>query len=617
MNPRLKKEVRPLVLPWLTALLGAVLVLLLSREADSGQFMSFLGALGGYAFLGGVALVGSSAFGIELQHRTLSLLLTQPSHRARIWREKMLISGLGILSAALIGGAVHVVLSAFYPLTFLTRQEMAMVALFLLATACSCGFWTFVAGSIIGGVVFTIAAQFAAGLSMVFVAGLVRGQDLADGEAFTVLAVTALVYSVALLWLGRLKFIHLELKSARFGENAPTSRAWFPNAPRILTSRAQGWRANLVRKELRLQKPILQLAVVFVFCWLTTLLFQWFRPRQNVIYLFDVIACVYAPLCSLLAGCVSLGEEKALGVTISQQTLPVPAGVQWLVKLVVCFGTVVVLGLGLTVFFFWITGQVMDLSASGLMNPQDNGILALGCICGAVFLMSFWAISMFNNTVRAALVAVFGLIVVGACVALGAWCGQQNLRFELASLVTLMCHLQMPPDDFREVATGLARVFAYSSIGGIILLCLLQSFFQFRNAQAPLGKLLAYTFSLGLLISLLSLWSIDFLSAIGQLPVCGPVQELKSALDAVATKQSQANREQTRNVSTKELGMLSPLTETWLRNAVISCRILPPTTPKNGYLQNIYEVTVLFPNGRSFQFAGDYGRNPFLRRYGF
>lgn len=113
MNPRIKKELRPLLFPWATALTGAVLALLLSQESEInvGQFVSFLAALGGYAFLGGAALVGSSAFGVELQHRTLSLLLTQPSDRARLWRQKMLVSGLTILSIALVGGAVLQVIS--------------------------------------------------------------------------------------------------------------------------------------------------------------------------------------------------------------------------------------------------------------------------------------------------------------------------------------------------------------------------------------------------------------------------------------------------------------------------------------------------------------------------
>ena len=616
MNPRIKKELRPLLLPWVTALTGVILALLLGQESEinTGQFVSFLAALGVYAFLGGAALVGSSAFGVELQHRTLSLLLTQPSDRARLWRQKMLVSGLVILSIALVGGAGLKVISLAHPWPPFASREMAFIAIFLLATACSCGFWTLEAGSTLGGVAFTVAFQFAVGLGAVFIASRIRGHDLEEGEILPVLAVTAVVYSAVLLWLGRRKFVHFELKSARFGEGISGSPVWFPDAPRILVSRAEGRTLNLVRKELRLQKPVLQLAAVFVLCWLATFLFQWLRPRQDIIYLFDVITGIYAPVACLLAGCVSLGEEKALGLFASQLTLPLSAVWQWVIKLAVGAGTAAVLCLGLPLLLFWVTGALIDVSGSGLINEHDNGFLALSCICGVIFLLGFWAISMFSNTVKAALVAVFGLIAVGGCVALGAWLDRNGV-FELGPLVTLMCHLQLPPEDFVVVATRAARVLAYSWIGGIILLCLAQSLLQFRDLQATLPRLLTYALSLAVLISGLSFFSLDFIACNMRVYSSGPVQELQSALNAVTARHPTAEPEKTLTVTPQELGRLSPLTDIWLRNASITYRSLPPI-PRNGFAQYIYQATVEFPNGHTFQVQGGYTNSPFPLGHG-
>ena len=43
--------------------------------------------------------MAGSSFGSEFQHRTLSLLLSQPIARSVVWREKMLVLGAGMLAS--------------------------------------------------------------------------------------------------------------------------------------------------------------------------------------------------------------------------------------------------------------------------------------------------------------------------------------------------------------------------------------------------------------------------------------------------------------------------------------------------------------------------------------
>src|SRR5439155_6164806 len=114
-----------------------------------------------------------------------------------------------------------------------------------------------------------------------------------------------------------------------------------------LRCRPQGAALNLIRKELRLQKPLFLIAVVFALCWFVALGLWFIQPATHELFetVLTVLAVFYAPLIALLAGCVSLGEEKALGLTAWHLTLPVSAWKQWLAKLGVSSAIWLALGL--------------------------------------------------------------------------------------------------------------------------------------------------------------------------------------------------------------------------------------------------------------------------------
>src|SRR5262245_3402779 len=111
MNPRLAKEFRPLLLPGALAAIAAALApikLLDDVLVQPGDFLSLLFNLVPFAFFGSIVALGASSFGVELQHRTLPLMLAQPLQRARLWYEKIFALATAAITVVLIHWAVVV-----------------------------------------------------------------------------------------------------------------------------------------------------------------------------------------------------------------------------------------------------------------------------------------------------------------------------------------------------------------------------------------------------------------------------------------------------------------------------------------------------------------------------
>ena len=111
MNPSLTKEFRPLFLPWCVAALAAAghLVAWTNPVFAHGEFGSFLIGLAGVVFVVGVLALAALPIGFELHDRTLTLLLSQPAQRTRLWRGKILAATLSIFALALVHGLASAV----------------------------------------------------------------------------------------------------------------------------------------------------------------------------------------------------------------------------------------------------------------------------------------------------------------------------------------------------------------------------------------------------------------------------------------------------------------------------------------------------------------------------
>jgi len=110
MNPQLIKEFRALVVPWSVAILAAILrpmgnFLVGIHMIEGGTFLDFLFGIVGFAFFLSLLTIAAFPIGTEFQHRTFSLLLSQPIARSVIWRHKLIAASLGMASAPMNSGA--------------------------------------------------------------------------------------------------------------------------------------------------------------------------------------------------------------------------------------------------------------------------------------------------------------------------------------------------------------------------------------------------------------------------------------------------------------------------------------------------------------------------------
>jgi hypothetical protein len=102
--------------------------------------------------------------------------------------------------------------------------------------------------------------------------------------------------------------------------------------------------ANLLRKELRLQRPAFFVAAFIIALWLAFIGVRSVRPEVETAILMGpaVLLCLGIPV---IAGIVSTAEERSLGLLDWHLTLPVSARRQWFVKVLVAFGVNLVLGI--------------------------------------------------------------------------------------------------------------------------------------------------------------------------------------------------------------------------------------------------------------------------------
>jgi len=298
--------------------------------------------LAAFGFFGSTVLLAASSLGAEFQERTLPLLLSQPFNRSRLWNEKLLAVSSAMVTLALVYWLCH----QFAPLLgfrWLLETEIGsqqprlpieailLAGTFLLATICSAGFWSLLARSTIGGMVLSLASQFLSVGGVVFVLQRIYGSELPfeDSTVTKGIVIVGLIYSAVFLWLGWRKFAHLELRDVSFGEGtfpatSSTGKRWWSD---WLRCRPTGSMRNLVRKELRLQKPLFMVAAIFSACWLFTLALLFLQPARQELYviIFNALTGFYVPLMAVLAGCMSLSEEKMLGLMAWHLTLPVSA----------------------------------------------------------------------------------------------------------------------------------------------------------------------------------------------------------------------------------------------------------------------------------------------------
>jgi hypothetical protein len=463
MNPQLIKEFRALLFPWSVAVVIAIIIppaafFIGLRVFDGGAFLTFLLTALTFAFFANLLVLTALPFGIEFQHQTFALLLSQPLPRAQIWKRKLFAASLAVVIPIAILALGNWIAQSADDYIFRIRVGevignwpwgTALCALALLVpTLGSVGFWTLLARSTLGGIVFTASAQLIAFGLIAFVGEKI---DIPARAQLPLLTIIGVIYGAIFFMLSWRKFARLELSHVSSIDSAgaksltarPSRFAW-------LRCRPTSGLLNLVRKEIQLQRPLFIIAGILLVLWVLAYIFILLLPsRTNFAeIIFALTIGFYIPLMSLLAGSVSLGEEKNLAIVGWHLTFPISVWRQWWVKLAVGFGAWALLGFLLP---FCLIRVGMVISGPRIFNEvEPQAWLAISLFMTGVYALSFWAMTLFSNTVRAIIAAIVIVIAICGSAALAFWlvAGLMDMRpfgsppLLLAALTAVLALLQ-------------------------------------------------------------------------------------------------------------------------------------------------------------------------------
>jgi ABC-type Na+ efflux pump permease subunit len=397
MNARLIKETRAL-LPIFACMLPLIVVPQLIWPPQGFGYVAL-----GLACL----LMAGSTFGNEFQHRTISLLLSQPVARSVLWRDKMLVLGAGIATSLAV---LLLCLAVSRPA--IDGEDWLTLALIPLCAFCGAPFWTLELRQGIGGMVAAVGAP--CGMLAVYALltehlGEHKPAVVVSAMVFLLLAYCALVY-----WLGYAKFKRLEAVGIPVRElGLPAGLEAILVAPLTrISSRFRGPFATLLKKEFRLQQVGILLAGVFVliavagFC-----LAKRYLDVAAGIVGGDI--AIYALILPLIAGAISVAEERGWGIAEWHLTLPPSTLKQWSAKMLATLSTSLVLGLLLPVAVFLVANPLFNPSGGRTSFPPAFG--SLSWVLGQLLVTSVavYAASFSKTTLQAILAALVILVASG------------------------------------------------------------------------------------------------------------------------------------------------------------------------------------------------------------
>jgi hypothetical protein len=415
----------------------------------------------------GCAVLGGCSFGMEFQHRTFPLLLSQPIARSVLWRDKMLVLGAGILGSIVV---TLVCLRAYWH-GFSLAPPFALVLIGLCAF-CGAPFWTLRLRHGVAGMAFAAAAPI--GLLGIF--ALVTQRLVLNEEIQATAAVILIIlYCAVVYWRGYVLFQRLEAcervareLSLPAGLESVLVRPWTK-----LSSRFRGPFATLLKKEFRLQQISFLLAGVFLliavvgFCLI---------PIHKNTGIGTVIGDFgfFVVILPLVAGVIAVTEEKGWDLAEWHLTLPPSALQQWSAKMLATFSTS--LGLGL------LLPTAMFLAGAALLNPSffrggfqpDSGLAAW--VLGQLLLTSVavYAGSFSRSGLKAILAAV-GIVAAG---------------FGVLTIIGDLASKTINRWGYQHVENQGSLVPLVLLAGLFLMLCLTQWFawLNFRRFGSPAGR---------------------------------------------------------------------------------------------------------------------------------
>jgi hypothetical protein len=585
-NIRVLKEARSLFWPW--CLVMAMSTLNVFSTAGDRGFASWMASMSSLGFFIGMPLLAVLPFGSEFQHRTISSLLAQPVARFQIWTEKFIVMLAAVVSASMVYYIIWRV-----PLER-SLQNWVFSAVFLVTSVAASSLWTLVSGSIIGGIILTGAFPLLL---------LTIGIDLSDiavlrrrvpTDAFPVLfavSAAAVCYAAIMFWLGYRKFVHLEIKGDAAGRDLLGA---IPNIfPESLTrsgaGRNRGPFGSLLAKELHLLQPVWLLTLLWVglIACLGALRFLQVRDALNGLMAVGAVA-VYVMLVCMLAGVVSMGEERHSGTHSWHLTLPMSLFRQWLMKFVINICASFVCGAVMIGLASVVVGAPFLQVFTLRVDSEFSTTQALSMLTASVLALTvtgFWCACAVKGTVRAA-----GLILP-VVMAVTTSMGMPGLLLEGSPWTSQIIDYLVLKTHAFPVSYGLLRfalqpgwIWVTLILGSLVLVALFQSYRMFRRERtesiANIGRPLIQLCVVGFLVASVQGLPYRFVSDIYR-QQDAVMREVGRAVDNLNLDPSTLDAAHPKPITEEELANvypLSSLTRTWLANARIA------VTPKPNHL---------------------------------
>jgi len=343
------KEIRALLPLWL----GCVVIVWAGGIHDGD--LLFLRA-GIVMYILGSAALGALSVGHEYTNRTLSLLLSVPTSRRRLFAIKTSVLLVMLVSLAAVA-------LARLPVTPAGRemQDTAVV-----------GTMSFLGGAFLAPWLTMLCRNPIAGalLALSIPAGLLVGSEVLTIVALTQVGTPAERFRMEIFWGAMLVlsvvgafsswrgFLKLQVIDGPHAEVALP--AWLSRSKaRDMASGRSSPVWALLWKEFHLQQLTFVVSILYVCGW-TAILLTWHSTvttigqpflRHSMVITIDqpflILTVVHGAMVALLAGSLASAEERQLGTLDWQLLLPMSAARQWAIKCGVVFGVVVVLGLAL------------------------------------------------------------------------------------------------------------------------------------------------------------------------------------------------------------------------------------------------------------------------------
>ena len=624
---RILKEARSLFWPWCAVIIAGALPLLeqslaaLKKSALLWGVYNWIEAVSFLGFVLGIPLLATLPIGNEFQHRTLPLLLSQPISRMEIWSEKLSVTIVAVVSVALV-----FCIAGRSALQQDPNLWLIAGALMISMTA-SAIFWTLVARSTMGGLALNCVNSFIA------IIWLNRRDWLPQSMTTRSVAVFAFLgYAGVMLWLGRRTLARFQVTGGLAGEDLLTAGPdMMPGAlVEWLRCRPTSPLVNLIRKELRLLRPVWLISLLGVPVWIGLPALRFTVERTSALAVFMVIVLI--PLNAVLAGTMSLGEERTSGMHSWHLTLPVPARRQWFIKLAAAMFTglicAVLLPVSALVASRFIFGS--PLMSVNLETGMDWLLSVL-----LVSFASFWCACAIKGTVRATLWVFPALIALSLAGAFGDRIAIQVVDFVVSRLDLFVdFRFTNAVSNIHLFATGVPPkwLLVLLLVAPTLALAVVQSGWLFRK-QLQDSPLFVVRRLLPLAITaFLCSFSLAGLIAFvdqGKQQMWTVFRETHQAIERIQPGNAKLNATHPLQLTLEDLAKAYPLSERtwrWLRDSRI---IVAPDKPLPGgryccgeNLRGIitfasdqayssYLATIHLPSGSdcivSFQAGGEYG----------